>query len=153
MKKNFSKISKNIHTKQELVYLLDDIAQAKKAIYKGEQELLSKKLKNVVGKKLRRILKEQEEENNLQTRKQQEEFLNNLKDYLQNIPQIKLTIAFSPSDSFLKEITQWLENQVGKEVIINLTIKPDIVGGAIIEYNGHYLNLALKDQIEELTHE
>ena len=145
-------ITENITTKQELVYLLDDISQAKDLIYKQSNKKLSEKVKNVVSEDLRKIIKNQE--GNLNTREEQEEFLNQLKSQLQSVPQIKLTLAFSPSDSFLNDISQWLENETGEHTIIDLTVNPEIVGGAIIEYDGHYLNFGLDKKIEKInTHE
>jgi len=148
---NLSKITDNIITKQDLVYLLDDITQAKEFIYREEEQPLSKKTKNEVSKNLRKIFKQQEKKNKLQTREQQEDFLNDLKEYLQNLPQLRLTLAFSPSDSFLQEISKWIERETGEKTIIDLTINPEIVGGIIIEYNGRYLNLALEKKIKEAT--
>lgn len=148
---DFKKITNSIITKQDLVYLLDDINQAKESIYQEQQEQLSEKTKNVVSEELREIFKKQEKKNKLQTRKQQEKFLDNLKEYLQDLPQIRLTLAFSPSDSFLQEISQWLEKEIGEKTIINLTVNPEIVGGIIIEYNGRYLNLALEKKIKKAT--
>ena len=149
---NFKKITKDITTKQELVYLLDDINQAKDLIYEKSDKKLSEKVKNVVSEGFRKIIRNQEDE--LNTREEQEEFLNQLKSQLQSAAQIKLTLAFSPSDSFLKDISQWLENETGEHIIIDLTVDPEIVGGAIIEYDGHYLNFGLDKKIEKInTHE
>ena len=149
MNHDFEKITNNIKTKQDLVYLLDDINQAKELIYKGESKDLSKKTKNKISEELRGILKEQQ--GNLNSREEQEDFLEQLKTHLKEIPQLKLTLAFSPSDNFLEEISQWLENETGQQIIIDLTVNPKIVGGAIIEYDGHYSNLALKKKIENLS--
>lgn len=137
---NFTKI--NIITKEDLIYLLDDINQAQEAIYQED--------KKITGKQLRDFLKEQEFEK-LDSRERQEEFLTELKENLQNIPQVKITVAFAPSDGFLKETSQWLEDEIGEKVIIDLTVNHKIVAGAVIEYQGRYLNLALNKKIEQIT--
>lgn len=144
------KITEDVITKEDLVYLLDDINQVQEVVYQKDQKKLSQKTKGLISERLRKIIKSQEPKK-LSSRGQQEKFLTELKDYLQEIPQIKITIAFSPSDSFLEEISQWLENEVGERVIIDLTVNHRIVGGAIIEYQGRYLNFALDQKIEQVT--
>lgn len=150
---DFDNLTDNIITKQDLVYLLDDINQAREVIYKKKKGKLSDKTQNIASKKLRNTIEKQEERGNLKTRPQQEEFLDQLENYFKNLPQIQLTLAFSPSDSFLEEISQWLKNQIGQRTIINLTVNPEIVGGAIIDHEGHHLDLALSKKIKESIHE
>ncbi|MEF8847029.1 MAG: F0F1 ATP synthase subunit delta [Candidatus Paceibacterota bacterium] len=145
---NLQSTTENITTKQDLIYLLDDINQAREVVFEGEQASLEKKTKNLVGEELRNILQKQ---SSLSTRQQQVDFLDELKDYLQQTPQIKLTVAFSPSDDFLEEISEWLEKEIGEKVIIDLITNHEIVGGAIIEYQGRYLNLSLAKKIDQLA--
>lgn len=139
---NLNKLTENVITKQDLVYLLDDINQAQELIYQEGENLEQK-----VSEQLKEILGQQD----LSSREQRKKFLSQLKERLQELPQVRITIAFVPSDSFLKEISQWLENEIGDKVIIDLTVNHKIVGGAIIEYQGRYLNLALNKKIKQAT--
>ncbi|MFW6282806.1 MAG: hypothetical protein ACOC1P_02020, partial [Minisyncoccales bacterium] len=83
---NFDKITKKITTKTELVYFLDDITTAQQAIFKENNNLLSERIKDKVSKEFFNFLKKQEEENNLKNRDEINEFLENLSNYLQEIP-------------------------------------------------------------------
>ena len=60
-----------------------------------------------------------------------------LEKYLRSLPEIKLEIAFSPENNFLEKISQWFEKELGQKIILDLTVNPKIVGGAIIEYQGN----------------
>lgn len=137
---NFEKLTEDIITKQDLLYLLDDINQAQDLIYQEEKKFGE----NLEGK-LKEILKEQDFSN----REKQDEFLSQLKTRLEDIPQVKLTLAFPPSESFLEETSHELENEIGTKIIIDLTVKPEIIGGAIIEYGGNYLDFSLAKQISQ----
>lgn len=146
---NFDKITKKITTKTELVYFLDDITTAQQAIFKENNNLLSERIKDKVSKEFFNFLKKQEEENNLKNRDEINEFLENLSNYLQEIPQIKLTLAFSPSKEFIEKISNKIEKEVGEKVILNLIINHKITGGIIIEYRGKYLDLSLSKKINK----
>ena len=63
---------------------------------------------------------------------------------------MKLKIAFSPSSEFLEEINQWFEKELSVKVILDLTINPKIVGGAIIEYQGNWRDFSLRKKIDNL---
>ncbi|TSC75984.1 MAG: hypothetical protein G01um101430_154 [Parcubacteria group bacterium Gr01-1014_30] len=109
MKKVSGDFVKKIRTREDLILVLDEIAQ--------------KKLKNEVDLKLEKKLK--------------------------SLPEIKLEIAFSPKDNFLNKISEWLEKESGQKVILNLTINPKIVAGAIIEYQGNWRDFSLAGEIDK----
>lgn len=148
MKEEFKKIAEDILTKQDLVYLLDDIAQLKNSLYQEGQSSLEQTAKSPAGAKLVKILKQKDLKNK---NNEQENFLKDFEQYLKNIPQVKLTLAFTPSDSFTKKISHWLEQQTDQKIILDLTIDHTIVGGAIIEYQGQHRNFALAKSIKQLV--
>lgn len=150
MSNKFKGITENIITKSKLVHFLDDITTAKNTVFKGDKDsVLNEKVKNKVSQEFYSFLKEQEKENNLGSKNQQKEFLEELTSYLQNLPQVKINLAFSPSNGFLKELSSWIKNEVGEKAILDLTINHKISGGIIIEYKGKYLDLSLANKINE----
>ncbi len=78
-----------------------------------------------------------------------ENYLKKLKEILVELPEVKLTLAFDPKLSFFRKITSWLEKTTGKKTLVNITVDSQIVGGAIIEYQGKYTNLSLSALIDE----
>lgn len=146
MNEEFKKIAEDILTKQDLVYLLDDITQLKNSLYQ-EQGSVEQTATTPAGVELVKILKQK----NLKNKNEQENFLKDFEQYLKNIPQIKLTLAFTPSDSFTKKISHWLEQQTNQKIILDLTIDHTVVGGAIIEYQGQHRNFALAKSIKQLV--
>lgn len=150
MKQDFKNIAQNITTKSDLIFFLDQVDQARELVFKKRRGRLSKKTKGIITEELRTILKKQEQKGNLKTKEQQVQFLDRLKNYLKEIPQIKMVIAFSASNKFLKKIGNWLEDEIGTKVILDITVNPKIGGGIIIEYQGRYLNLSLAKKIDQL---
>lgn len=73
-----------------------------------------------------------------------------LEKYLRSLPEIKLEIAFSPENNFLEKISQWFEKELGQKIILDLTVNPKIVGGAIIEYQGNWRDFSLAKEIDKL---
>ena len=142
---NFDKIAKKITTKTDLVYFLDDITTAQEAVFKDNDKSLSERVKDKVSSEFLSFLKEQD----LQSQDKQSSFLKELSEHLQEISQAKLTLAFSPSRDFIEKVSNWIENEAGEKVILDLTINHKITGGIIIEYRGKYLNLSLASKINK----
>jgi len=107
-------------------------------------------VKNKVREDFRQCLKELENKKFLSgSPDQQLSFFENLKSYLQKIPQLKLEIAFEPSKDFLLTLKKWFKEKNKQEVILDITINSKIVGGAIIEYQGQYRDFSLLERVDK----
>ena len=73
-----------------------------------------------------------------------------LKKKLHALPEIKLEIAFLPKDNFISGISRWLEKEIGQKVILDITVNPKVVAGAIIEYQGNWRDFSLAKKIDQL---
>ncbi len=87
----------------------------------------------------------------LETPQKESMFLEELKKYLLGMSFLKLQTAFEPSGKFLEKISRWLEKELEQKIILDISVNPKITAGAIIEYQGKYLNLSLGKEIDELT--
>ena len=151
MKGVFERIIKKIRTKEELIFFLEEIAKIRQIIFKDNGALLSKKVERKVGGELKGLLERLEKEGVIsESRGQQLAFWEELEKELQHLPEIKLEIAFSPNDDYLEKISQWLEKELGRKIILDLAINPKIVGGAIIEYQGNWRDFSLAKEIDKL---
>lgn len=143
----------NIFTKEDLLWLFSQISQLQKLVFKKEG-LLSIKvvlLKEKINQNLYNVILEAEKNGLIfSDPKSQSDFLENLKKELSELPVLKIQIAFSPPQSTTERISRYLEKEVGKKIILDILVNPEIVGGAILEYQGKYLNLSLAKEIEKL---
>ena len=75
--------------------------------------------------------------------------LNSLEEYLKNLKEINITLAFEPSEKITDKIYAWVAKNVGQEVIINLAIEPKILGGVILSYKGLYFDYSLSKKLDK----
>jgi len=106
------RLIEKIRTKEELVFLLGEIAEKKLVLEEEEIYELEKKLRS--------------------------------------LPEIKLEIAFYPSDDFISKISWWLEKELGQKTILDITVNLKIVAGAIIEYKGNWRDFSIAKKINQL---
>lgn len=152
MKESFLKdLTKQIITKEDLIILLEEINLTENFIFKDVSTPLSEKLKGKTRHGFRDLVEKLEKESSFfRSPNQQFSFFQNLKKNLKKIPQLKLELVFEPSIEFLLKIKQWFKEKNKQEVILDLSVNPEIVGGTIIEYQGRYRNFSLAKKIDEL---
>jgi len=152
MKESFLKdLLRQIITKEDLIVLLEEINLTENFIFKNIRTPLSEKLKGKTREEFRGFVEKLEKENSLfRSPSEQFSFFQNLKKNLKKIPELKLELAFEASREFLIKIKQWFKEKNQREVILDLSVNPEVVGGAIIEYQGKYLNLSVGKKIDEL---
>lgn len=76
--------------------------------------------------------------------------LKQLDEKMRQIKPIDIAVAVEPDASFKKKISTWISKNVSTEVFPRYTVNPIYVGGARITYNGNFLDLTLRDKINEL---
>ncbi|MDP2946579.1 MAG: F0F1 ATP synthase subunit delta [Nanoarchaeota archaeon] len=151
MEKYFKELTEKIRTKEELIFFLEEISKVGQIIFKDKEVSLSKKIEGKVSGELKKFLERLEKEGVISgSQERQSAFLEKLGKELQSLPEIKLEIAFSPDDDFLNKISQWFEKELGQKIILDLTINPKVIGGAIAEYRGNWRDFSLAKEINQL---
>jgi F0F1-type ATP synthase delta subunit len=64
---------------------------------------------------------------------------------------MRIVIAFEPRPEFIKKIILWLREELKQKVILDLILNSEIVGGAIIEYQGKELDFSIAKKIDEIA--
>jgi hypothetical protein len=147
----FDKFIENIYTREDLSVLLDQIEEAMRWVYKGGEVPLSEKISGATSEEFRLIIADLEEEGKFPTNlEDQATFFKRLKKYLEDLPTIKITLAFAPSKEFLADLASFLQKEVGQKAILEIIIKEELVGGAIVEYNGEYRDYSLARKLDEV---
>ena len=80
-----------------------------------------------------------------------EEYFVSLNSYLSKIPRVILTIAFEPSNEFIKTLSFWFEKNLGKKVILDIRVREDLIAGALVEYNGKFKDYSKAKLIPAIT--
>ena len=145
------KFTEKVHTREELSVLLDQIDEAARFVYKGGDIVFSEKIKGVASEEFRGVIASLEGAGKFPVGdEEQSEFFKDLKKYLEVLPVVRLTIAFSPSQDFITGLSEWLKKEAGKRIILEILVKEDLVGGLIVEYGGEYRDYSLARKLDEL---
>lgn len=148
---NFEDFAKKIITKENLLFYINQINLLQGIVFKKVKTPLSARTEGKVDEKLINYIQELERKEMLpHSPNQQLAFLEELKKYLLTISQVRIEIAFTPSENFIFKIAEWLKKNLHQKMILDLAINPRIVGGAIIEYQGKYCNFSLVKKINQL---
>lgn len=150
MEEIFEKMAKKIISREQLVALLEQINLVQQLIFKNINIPLSEKAEGISEDFKKEIQKLEEKKIISKNPEANQIFFENFKNYLLNLPQIKIVIAFLPREEFLKRISHWLNKEMKQKVILDLVSDPKIVGGAIIEYQGKRLDFSIAKEIDKL---
>jgi F0F1-type ATP synthase delta subunit len=77
------------------------------------------------------------------------DFFETLKDLLNKFKVIKLVLAFNPTYKIITNIHNFVKDTIGVGYILDIEISEEILGGAIIIFNGKYCDFSLKKDIED----
>lgn len=141
----YSEILSHIRTKSEAWQLEDEADLLLEHLYKGkagEFDLaLKKDLRAWVSELLARVFA------NPDIKK--DEYLRGLKEAIANLRELKLTLAFEPTQNSVEKIHEWVVKNVGVGIILDITFNPTIFAGAIVIFEGEYRDLSLRNKFRE----
>ena len=151
MEKYFFKIEEAIHTKTDFLFYLRKIDLAKEDILKNPTLLFVQKAENSSLNEVEKVLAEMEyEEESFKIAEQKTFFLSSLKERLLSLPQIRIEIACLFSEEVIFRIKEWFKKELGKNVILDIMVKPSLIGGAIIENNGIRADFSIAKKMKEM---
>src|SRR3972149_7551639 len=76
-------------------------------------------------------------------------FLETLKGLLKKFKVIKLVLAFDPTRKTIENIHNFVKETLGIGYILDIEISQDLLGGAVVIFNGKYSDFTLKKGIED----
>ncbi len=145
----FIEIEEKIKTKEDLIFYLEEIDLAGELILKNIKSSTAEKMQEKISQDLVDLLIKVEEKEKIKDLNQLAFFLRLLKKHLLSLPQIKMEIAFRPNEKTVFKISRWLEEELGKKIILDLNVNYSIVAGAIIEYEGRRVDFSLAKEIKK----
>jgi F0F1-type ATP synthase delta subunit len=79
-----------------------------------------------------------------------QQFFTNASGAIRTLPTAHFILPFDPDRKIIKKIHEWLYENTGKTVILDLTIEPDIIGGCVISFNGRANDYSLAGKIDQM---
>jgi len=76
-------------------------------------------------------------------------FFSEVKKNIETLPVVSLTLAVSPGQRFISMLSSWFFLNTKKAVLLDITVDPTLIGGALIGYKGYYKDFSLKKLLQE----
>ncbi len=125
----------DVKTKTELTFILKEVAELKTEIGKSEApRIRSGKLADFLSKKENKRLA-----------------LEELEKELKSVSVFGLRVAFSPPEKSIDKFKNWIERELKRPVVLDLTVDPGIIGGAVVEFDGKWGDFSLSKKMKELN--
>lgn len=135
-----SDILRTIQTRQDVNRLVGEVEVLKTSLFKIGQGNWDEIIGSQVSATTAQVLKGVGEMD-------RELVLSELGECLKTVSSLKLTVAFTPSSGGLGELGAWVKANLGESVVLDVAIDPKILGGAVIEYGGRYIDKTLSEAL------
>lgn len=141
-----------IATTEEAANLMEKISSFLTSLYTISQRGIKERIQTIFSPNWAEMILGQMRDLNIDLTNQQQvnNFFTILSKDLSSLETLSLTLAFAPTAGTLQRISQVVKKAFGLEVVIEVTIKPEIIGGAIIVFAGRYMDFSLKKQLDIL---
>jgi len=77
-------------------------------------------------------------------------FFQTLKILIKKLKVIKLVLAFDPTRRTIERLHNFVKENIGVGYVLDIEVYRDVLGGAIVIFNGKYKDFTLKKNLEEV---
>ncbi len=123
-----SSVLSKIRTKQDLEYLASDLSTLQNEIFQVSAE-----------RHVPAIIKEE-----FVAASDKSAFLTSLKEEIINALILELTVAIYLDEEALNNVAEWVKNNVGTNVILDINVDKSIVAGCALSYGGKFADFSYK---------
>lgn len=153
MKPEFTIFASGLTDTKILYRLVDKLSDIVKELYHNKEGKITEKVANI-GPSLTAVFNYLEQKG-LEPAGDaaQKAYIEEIVTYLRSLPQVKITLAFEPDDSFSTRINDVISSLAGQKVILDFTVNHHIVAGIIIEYNGRFADYSYESRTDNYLKE
>lgn len=140
----------SIKTIQEVDSLVRNLDTLALTFFKSEKISTGKALDSISADLASKIIQIFAKNNlDIDNRETISSFCKTLKDLIKKLKIIKIVLAFNPTNKAIENVHNFIKEALGIGYILNIEVSEDILGGAIVIFNGKYIDFSLKKRIEE----
>lgn len=77
-------------------------------------------------------------------------FVEQIQERIATMPLLTLTIAFEPTERTLRAIAEWFLVNTNKQVLLDVRLDKNIIGGAVVSVNGKFFDFSVRPQFENV---
>jgi vacuolar-type H+-ATPase subunit E/Vma4 len=144
-----SEIISQLTTTDEADLLTDELEALSVSLYKDHGGTFEKVLKERVRKRVGEKMVSEMKKKGIGKR----EYIKALKKQASSLEEVKLTLAVEPTPAMIESISDWIKENVGAAVILDLTFDATLVGGAVVSFRGNYADYSLRARLEKYRKE
>ena len=132
-----------VHTKEDVSILKNEIDLLLSSLYKKDDldKVLNEQVRGSTASFFPKEIATMD-------RPQIESQLKLLQKRIFNLEEFSLTLAHEPTHAFLTELTGIIRGVLGNLIVLDITVNPRIVGGAVVSYRGKFLDYSLKHKLK-----
>lgn len=133
----YSDLIKVLLTREDVNKLLWEIGVLRESLFKTDAGAFANILKSQVRKQVADVIEKYISAGDRVA------LLDFLEEKFKETPDIKLTLAFDPTQETIQKVSKWVKMSVG-DVLIDYKVDRSIIGGAIVEYGGKIGDFSVK---------
>jgi hypothetical protein len=145
MPSNSSALLDTLLTTEDREVLRGELELLKTAIFKVNKDSFAETMKVGVRAFVAEIIEKELRTNNVDP----EKYLNEMLQNIDKLPTLELTIAFEPTQANLEHFATQASTVAGQNVLLQVSTKPEIIGGAVVIWNGKYVDATLQTTFDE----
>lgn len=77
-------------------------------------------------------------------------YLSELKQSLDNLKVMRISISFDPPQSTIENIGAWLRKNVSADIVLEIEVNQSLIAGAEISWQGKYADFSKKSEVNKL---
>jgi len=140
----------SLKTTQEAEALIDEIDTLTLNYFESEEVSMKKALESISEETGLKIIQTFTKNGlNPNDRDLVMKFFKNLKELIKRLKVIKLILAFDPTGKTIENIHNYVEETLGIGYILEIEVSKEAIAGAVVIFNGKYVDYSLKKRIED----
>ena len=141
----------SLKTTREADDLSSEIDMLMETLFKSEKVSLEKALTSISLNSAKKITEIFEKFNLDMTDKTLiRDFLDTLRGLIKKIKIIKLILSFDPTRKTIENIHEFVSETIGIGYVLDIEVLENVLGGAVVMFNGKYKDFTLKKTLEEV---
>ncbi len=147
----YSDLLNSLKTTREVSLFASDIETLTQNLFKSEKMSLVKALGSISIKNAEIIIQASLKKNVKTNDKDSiSDFLETLKDIINQLKVIKLVLAFFPTYKTIEKIHNFVRDTIGIGYILDIETNESILAGAVVMFNGKYKDFTLSKSLDDV---
>lgn len=81
------------------------------------------------------------------------EFFEKIQQKIVSLPVLSIILAFEPKEATLRALSSWFVLNTNKQVLFDISVDAELIGGAAIYSNGKYLDFSIRSAFHKAANE